>query len=113
MDTSGGGKGFSIYINNNKLNYKVVGKGEMWELKTDIAVGRWQEIVMTWHRGKGIFVYVNGAFKDSETIGKKSTVVSGGTTRLIIGRENKEKGPYTCTKYVVFPFAMGPLLCWE
>lgn len=53
---------------------------------------------MTWHKGKGIAVYVNGAFKDSEGVGKNTETNTGGTTRLILGRENKDKGPYTCTK---------------
>ncbi|XP_057314445.1 uncharacterized protein LOC130655679 isoform X2 [Hydractinia symbiolongicarpus] len=106
IDTSGGGQGFTIYIADNKLNYKVISKDETWELKTDLTVGSWQEIVMTWHKGKGIAVYVNGAFKDSEGVGKNTETNIGGTTRLILGRENKDKGPYTCTKMVVASVAI-------
>lgn len=98
VDTSGGGKGFTIFITDNKLSYRVVGKEEVWELQTDLTTERWQDIVMTWHKNKGVAVYVNGAFKDSENNGKKVKQSESGTGRLIVGRESKDKGPYTWTK---------------
>ena len=77
-----------IIHSTTKLSIKL----KPWELKTDITVGRWQEIVMTWHKGKGIAVFVNGAFKEAEKCWKKDWDISGGTTRLIIGREKQRKG---------------------
>ncbi|XP_065639355.1 uncharacterized protein LOC100203426 isoform X11 [Hydra vulgaris] len=106
IDTSGGGKGFTIFIANNKLNYKVVTDEQTWHLQTDLTVEIWEQIVMTWHKDKGLSVFVNGAFKDSETTSKKSVIVSNGPTRLIVGREDKDKGPYSCTKMVVASVAI-------
>ena len=98
IDTSGGGNGFIIFIANNQLHYKVVTSDETWGLKTDFSVDMWQDLVMTWHKGKGITVYVNGAYKDSESQSETNTNNNGGTTRLIIGRDNKDKGAYVCTR---------------
>ncbi|XP_065670481.1 uncharacterized protein LOC100203426 isoform X30 [Hydra vulgaris] len=106
IDTSGGGKGFTIFIANNKLNYKVVTDEQTWHLQTDLTVEIWEQIVMTWHKDKGLSVFVNGAFKDAETTSKKSVIVSNGPTRLIVGREDKDKGPYSCTKMVVASVAI-------
>ena len=101
IDTSGGGTGFTIEIVDDKLNYRVSDSEKTWKLRTDLTVDTWQDIVMMWHRNKGIIVYVNGAYKDSENVSKAVEPRSLGTTRLFIGLENKEKGPYTYTKYVI------------
>ena len=99
IDTSGGGRGFGIYIQDGKLNYKVVSDSGLWELQTDLTISRWQEIVLTWRNPTGIHVYVNGAFKDFtsniKTVDIKSKMVT--TTKMLIGRQSKDDNA-PCTK---------------
>lgn len=101
IDTSGGDRGFTIYLQDSKIYYKLISKDAEWLLKTDVTTERWQDIVMTWHKFKGLSVYVNGAFKDSVAAGKKRKDTSThSTSRLMIGRESKAKGPFAFTRFV-------------
>ena len=99
LDTSGGSKGFTVYIQKNKMHYKVITKEKVWELSTDITTNRWQDIVMTWHNYKGITLFVNGAFKDSAEKGKKTGILrEDATPRLLISRRATDIKPFAYTK---------------
>ena len=99
LDTSGGSRGFTIYIQANKMHYKVITSEKVWELATDITTNRWEEIVMTWHNFKGITVFINGAFKDSSENGKHTGIMrEDATPRLLIGRRATDLKPFTHTR---------------
>eukprot|EP00795_Rhopilema_esculentum_P005038 gene5038-148_t len=107
LDTSGGSKGFTIYIQKNKMHYKVITREKVWELATDITTNQWQEIVMTWHNYKGITLFVNGAFKDSAENGKKTGILrEDATPRLLISRRATDLKPFAYTKMLIASLAV-------
>ena len=86
IDTSGGKRGVSVYILDNSLHYRVSTGAKAWELATDLMTNEWQDIVMTWKRGEGLSLYVNGAFKDRVKHGFKISPVKDDQTHLLIGK---------------------------
>lgn len=99
IDTAGEGKGFAIYIADGQLHYKVVSKEGTWEKATDITTSRWQDVVMTWNKAKGIQIYVNGAIKDSQSKSTSSEIAST-SSQMLIGRKNSKSTTSSSVKYV-------------
>ena len=90
IDTSGGKRGVSVYIRDNSLHYRVSTGKEAWELGTDLMTNEWQDIVMTWKKGSGLALYVNGAFKDKVKHGFKISPVKDEQTHLLVGKSNDD-----------------------
>ena len=86
VDTSGGKRGVSVYVRDNSLHYRVSTGAKAWELATDLMTDEWQDVVMTWKRGEGLALYVNGAFKDRVKHGFKISPVKDEQTHLLIGK---------------------------
>ena len=109
---NGGVKGISVYLINDNLYFQVVSSPDedimIWKVRVPIYTVRWQRVVMTWRLDKGLWVYIDGAFRGYTKI--PTTLPEqpkDSPKRFLVGR--KTTGP----KYAGAQFAFGSLAVYN
>ena len=63
----GGIRGVSVYVVNDNLYFQVIDSPDedvlIWKVRVPVYTVRWQRVMMSWRLDKGLWVYLDGAFR--------------------------------------------------